>query len=112
MPLLIGVENSVKLLSEAPVAAALLGPVVGFGAARAVLSHFSVMVKGLAQLFVAGPPVVEHAQFQKLSKEELGGVAIHGCMLVFVSVCLSVAAANGSIDNLAESEQDALNQIK
>ena len=46
------------MLGEVPVVAALLGPVVGFGAARAVSSHFSVMASDVASIFVAGPPVV------------------------------------------------------
>ena len=38
-----------------PVVAAALGPVAGLGAARVVASHFSVIVRRRAQLFVAGP---------------------------------------------------------
>jgi len=61
------------MMGEIPVVGALLGPVVGFGAARAVLTHFSVMVRGVSQLFAAGPPVVQYATHENLSKEELGG---------------------------------------
>ncbi|GIS75857.1 MAG: hypothetical protein CM1200mP12_15760 [Gammaproteobacteria bacterium] len=32
------------------------GSVAGLGSARVVASHFSIMVKGSAQMFVAGPP--------------------------------------------------------
>src|SRR5207247_7091282 len=46
-------------LSEIPVVAAALGPVAGLGAARVAASHFSVMVRGLSQVFIAGPPVVK-----------------------------------------------------
>jgi len=53
------------------------------------MSHFSVMVRGLSQLFVAGPPVVSHATNQQLTKEQLGGVDIHG--------------NNGSVDNIGTS---------
>jgi len=61
VPPLNGVKHLVAMLAEVPVAAALLGPVVGFASARAMLSHFSVMVRGQSQLFVAGPPVVHQA---------------------------------------------------
>jgi len=71
----------------------LLGSVVGIGAAKAVLGHFSVMVRDIAQLFVAGPPVVSHAMGYDITKEDLGGWHIH--------------CKNGSVDNLAESEQEA-----
>ena len=80
-------------LSTVPVVNMLLGSVVGIGAAKAVLGHFSVMVRDIAQLFVAGPPVVIHAMGYDISKEELGGWHIH--------------CRNGSVDNLAETEQEA-----
>ena len=80
-------------LSTVPVVNLLLGSVVGIGAAKAVLGHFSVMVRDIAQLFVAGPPVVIHAMGYDISKEELGGWHIH--------------CRNGSVDNLAETEEEA-----
>ena len=80
-------------LSTVPVVNMLLGSVVGIGAAKAVLGHFSVMVRDIAQLFVAGPPVVIHAMGYDISKEELGGWHIH--------------CRNGSVDNLAETEEEA-----
>jgi len=76
----------------------LLGSVVGIGAAKAVLGHFSVMVKDVAQLFVAGPPIVSHAMGYEITKEDLGGWHIH--------------CRNGSVDNLAENEEDAFAQTK
>ncbi|PFH47951.1 hypothetical protein AMATHDRAFT_150901 [Amanita thiersii Skay4041] len=98
IPGLAGLGQSMDALAVVPVASALLGPVVGLAAAKAALSHFSVMVKGLSQLFAAGPPVVKQATFEDLSKEALGGWEIH--------------ALNGSVDNVATSEQGAFNQIK
>jgi len=53
-----GWEHVVANLATVPVVALALGPVAGLGAARAVTSHYSVMVKGLSQVFVAGTPVV------------------------------------------------------
>ena len=70
----------------------LLGSVVGIGAAKAVLGHFSVMVRDIAQLFVAGPPVVAHAMGYDVTKEDLGDWRIH--------------CRNGAVDNLAESEAE------
>jgi acetyl-CoA carboxylase carboxyltransferase component len=79
-------------LSEIPVVALGLGPVAGLGAGRQVMAHYSVLVKGLAQMFVAGPPVVA-AVGEKRTKEELGGSTIH--------------AKNGAIDDEADSELHA-----
>ena len=80
-------------LSTVPVVNMLLGSVVGIGAAKAVLGHFAVMVRDIAQLFVAGPPVVSHAMGYDITKEDLGGWQVH--------------CVNGSVDNLAESEAEA-----
>jgi acetyl/propionyl-CoA carboxylase alpha subunit/acetyl-CoA carboxylase carboxyltransferase component len=85
-------------LASVPVVNVLLGSVVGIGAAKAVLGHFSVMVRDIAQLFVAGPPVVAHAMGYDITKEDLGDWRIH--------------CRNGSVDNLAESEADAVAQTR
>jgi len=90
----LGSTMYVEQLATVPVVNMLLGSVVGIGAAKAVLGHFSVMVRDIAQLFVAGPPVVSHAMGYDVTKEELGGWHIH--------------CRNGSVDNLAETEQEAM----
>ena len=63
-------------MGQVPVISLALGPVAGLGAARAVTSHYSVMVKDLSQMFVAGPPVVAGVG-EDLDKEGLGGSKIH-----------------------------------
>ena len=64
-----------ELLSKVPVCSAIVGPSAGHVAGRAVLSHFSVMVRGQGQVFAAGPPVVKRAIGEDLTKEELGASA-------------------------------------
>jgi acetyl-CoA carboxylase carboxyltransferase component len=92
-------DVSVELLSMVPVVAAALGPVAGLGAARVALSHFSVMVRGTSQLFVAGPPVVRRAFGRDVTKEELGGSHIH-------------ARESGAVDNEVATEEEAFAQIR
>ena len=87
----------VKNLATVPVIALALGPVAGLGAARAVTSHFSIMVEKLSQMFVAGPPVVKRVG-EDLTKEELGGSEIH--------------SKNGAIDIVVKSEEDAIELTK
>ncbi|HXN86520.1 MAG TPA: carboxyl transferase domain-containing protein, partial [Candidatus Binataceae bacterium] len=94
----LGSTMFVRQLAEVPVINLLLGSVVGIGAAKAVLGHFSVMVRDIAQLFVAGPPVVSHAMGYDITKEDLGGWQVH--------------CRNGSVDNLAESEEEATSMAK
>ena len=92
-------QNQVEALSEIPIVAAGFGPLAGLAALYMVQSHFSVMVKEKAQVFVGGPPLVKAAFGQNYTKEELGGYKIH-------------AYESGVIDNIAEDEADALDQIK
>ncbi|MEO8539505.1 MAG: carboxyl transferase domain-containing protein [bacterium] len=94
----LGSSMFTEQLSTVPVVNMLLGSVVGIGAAKAVLGHFSVMVRDIAQLFVAGPPVVAHAMGYDISKEDLGDWRIH--------------CRNGSVDNLAETEEEAAAQTR
>jgi acetyl-CoA carboxylase carboxyltransferase component len=69
-----------------------LGPVAGLGSARLVTSHYSLMVKDISQMFIAGPPLVERTG-EKISKEDLGGAAIH--------------AKCGAIDDVVDTEAEA-----
>lgn len=94
-----GWDVIVEALGEVPVVAACLGSVAGLGAVRVATSHFSLMVKGTSQLFVAGPPVVERGVGQKVSKEELGGSQIH-------------AHLSGVVDNEVSTEQEAFESIR
>ena len=88
-----------ELLTEVPVLVAVLGPTAGSSAARAGLSHFSVMTKDNACLFAGGPPVVKQALGMTIDKMTLGGSDVH-------------VKSSGLIDNLAENEAEALQQIR
>ena len=98
VPPLPGWHTQMQILSEVPVVSAALGSVAGLGAARVAGSHLSVMVEGTSQVFIAGPPVVAHATHEAIDKERLGGSALQ--------------TANGVVDNLATSEDDAFWQIR
>jgi acetyl-CoA carboxylase carboxyltransferase component len=94
-----GIERSVELLGQVPVVSAVMGTTAGGPSMRAILAHWSIMVKGTGQIFAAGPPVVERAFGEKLHKDELGGTKV------------AVDTA-GTIDNVAENEQDCFEQIR
>ncbi len=100
IPAVPGWSDVVKNLDTVPVVALALGPTAGLGAARTVASHYSIMVRGLSQLFAAGPAVVDglgedykgpadHAE----AKENLGGADIH--------------TRNGVVDDEVASEAEA-----
>jgi acetyl-CoA carboxylase carboxyltransferase component len=94
-----GFEQSVALMGEVPVISAVLGTAAGGPAGRAILSHWSVMVRQTSQIFAAGPPVVERSLGEKLTKEELGGPQV------------AVDKA-GTIDNAADSEEECFAMVK
>jgi len=92
IPAVPGFSFMVDNLSRVPTVGLALGPVAGLGAARVVMSHYSLMVKGLSQMFVAGPPVVA-ALGENVDKEGLGGSHMQ--------------ARNGVVDDEVESEAEA-----
>lgn len=92
VPAVPGWDHVVANLDTVPVVALALGPTAGLGAARVVASHYSVMVKGLSQLFAAGPAVAA-AIGDMSDKEELGGSEIH--------------TRNGVVDDEVASEAEA-----
>ncbi len=91
--------RGVELLSKVPVAAGIMGSVAGAPAAFALMSHFTVMVKGQSQIFPSGPPVVRRAIGETLDKEALGGAHMH-------------VHESGQVDNEAASEEEAFEQIR
>lgn len=98
VPPLPGWRDQVEILSEVPVVAAALGSVAGLGAARVAGSHLSLMVEGLSQVFVAGPPIVAYATREDVDKEQLGGAAVHG--------------RNGTVDMVVPDEAAAFTAIR
>ena len=89
---------ALEAFSCVPVVCAALGPCAGFPAARLAASHFSVMTKDTAVVLTGGPALVERALGEKLTKEELGGAAVH--------------LKSGVVNNVADDEDDALAQVR
>ena len=92
-----GWEVVVDNLATVPIVSLALGSVAGLGAARVVTSHYSVMVEGISQVFVAGPPVVARLG-EEVTKEELGGSDIH--------------ARNGVVDDVVATEEEAFERTR
>src|SRR5438477_4339751 len=92
VPAVDGWEMVVRNIGTIPRVALGLGSVAGLGAAHLAAAHYSVMIKDLSALFVAGPPVVERLG-QKLSKNELGGWQIQ--------------LKAGAVDDAVDTEEEA-----
>jgi acetyl-CoA carboxylase carboxyltransferase component len=82
-----------KALATVPVASAALGAVAGLPAVRLVASHYCIMTRHTSQVMAGGPALVERALGRTVTKDELGGAALH--------------AKSGVIDDVVEDEQAA-----
>src|SRR5215204_5545963 len=80
-------------LARVPVVGLGLGSVAGLGAARLAATHYSIMVKEVSAMFVAGPPVVNRLSPRQYDKQELGGWEIQ--------------LRAGAIDEAVDSEDEA-----
>jgi acetyl-CoA carboxylase carboxyltransferase component len=69
-------QTLARISGLVPTVAVVMGASAGHGALTAPLMDFVVMVEG-ASLFSAGPPLVKEATGEDVSKEELGGTAVH-----------------------------------
>ena len=82
-----------QLSGKVPTVAIVIGSSAGHGAVGGLLMDFVIMLKG-SSMFAAGPPLVAAALGEIVTKEELGGAAMH-------------TKESGVAHNLAESEEDA-----
>ncbi len=85
-------QTLARLSGLVPMVCVVMGPSAGHGALTAPLMDFVVMVEG-ASVFSAGPPLVKEATGEEVTKEELGGTAVH--------TTLSGVAHNGAPDDAA-----------
>lgn len=92
-------SRPVELMAEVPVVGAVLGSAAGGPAARAMLTHWTCMVRGSSHIFTAGPPVSRRALGEDLTKEELGGADVH-------------VVKSGTIDNGANNEDEAFELVR
>ncbi|MFI5397965.1 MAG: acyl-CoA carboxylase subunit beta [Candidatus Binatia bacterium] len=94
--------NDLQILAElsgkVPTVAVVMGASAGHGVLTALLMDFVVMVQGAA-MFSAGPPLVEAAIGEKVSKEDLGGARMH-------------VTDSGVAHNLAENETEAFALVR
>lgn len=80
-----------------PTITGVMGPSAGHGALVAPVSDFAIMARHGA-IFTAGPPVVKEATGELISKEELGGP--------------DAALPSGVVHNVAESDEEVLDEIR
>ncbi|MDO2953655.1 carboxyl transferase domain-containing protein [Aeromonas simiae] len=88
--------NQARMSADAiPQLAVVMGLCTAGGAYVPAMADESIMVRGQATLFLAGPPLVSAATGERISAEALGGAEVH-------------CARSGVADHLAEDDQHAL----
>ncbi len=75
--------------------AVVMGSCTAGGAYVPAMADESIMVRGQAAIFLAGPPLVAAATGEQVSAEELGGADLH-------------ARVSGVVDHVADNDADAL----
>jgi acetyl-CoA carboxylase carboxyltransferase component len=88
-------QTLARLAGLVPTVCVVMGASAGHGALTAPLMDFVVMVEGAA-LFSAGPPLVRASMGEEVTKEELGGTALH--------TAASGVAHNATADDAAALE--------
>lgn len=84
-----------RLSGSAPTLALVMGPCAGEPALEAALMEHLIMVKGTGMVAAGGPPVVKASTGQEVTKEELGGISVHGKI-------------TGMVDNSVHNDYEAI----
>ncbi|MBZ4019419.1 acyl-CoA carboxylase subunit beta [Streptomyces purpurogeneiscleroticus] len=70
-------RRNVRASGVIPQVSVILGPCAGGAAYSPALTDFVFMVRGISQMFITGPDVVEAVTGEKVSHEQLGGADLH-----------------------------------
>ncbi|MCD6118933.1 methylcrotonoyl-CoA carboxylase [bacterium] len=82
-----------------PQISAVMGNCTAGGAYVPAMSDEAIMVRGIATIFLGGPPLVKAATGEEISAEELGGADVH-CKI------------SGVADHMAEDDDDAIRMLR
>ncbi|MGX2995742.1 acyl-CoA carboxylase subunit beta [Streptomyces sp. JNUCC 64] len=70
-------RRNVRASGVIPQISVMLGPCAGGATYSPALTDFVFMVRGISQMFITGPDVVEAVTGEKVSQEQLGGADLH-----------------------------------
>ena len=87
--------HNTLLSGVVPQISIIAGPCAGGAAYSPALTDFIIMVKGIGQMFIAGPEVIREATGESITAEELGGADAQ-------------AAQSGNVHFIARDDADAI----
>ena len=71
-------KSMIRASGVIPQISILVGPSAGGASYAPGLSDFVFMVEGISQMYITGPEIIKTVTGEKVSFEDLGGVAVHG----------------------------------
>ncbi|MFC5751447.1 acyl-CoA carboxylase subunit beta [Actinomadura rugatobispora] len=71
-------RRNVRASGVIPQISVMLGPCAGGAAYSPALTDFVFMVRGISQMYITGPDVVQSVTGEEITHEELGGAQVHG----------------------------------
>lgn len=92
-------QRNIKASGVIPQISGVLGPCAGGAVYSPALTDFTVMVRKSSCMFVTGPSVVKTVTGESVSREDLGGTAVH-------------ATRSGVAHHSADTEEDAIAWIR
>jgi methylmalonyl-CoA decarboxylase subunit alpha len=82
-----------------PQISVMLGPCAGGATYSPALTDFVFMVRGMSQMYITGPDVVESVTGEKITHEQLGGAQVH-------------ATVSGAATVICEDEAECLTEVR
>jgi methylmalonyl-CoA decarboxylase subunit alpha len=82
-----------------PQISVMLGPCAGGATYSPALTDFVFMVRGISQMYITGPDVVQSVTGENITHEELGGAQVH-------------AAVSGAATVICDDEEDCLAEVR
>ncbi|GAA3505065.1 acyl-CoA carboxylase subunit beta [Streptomyces prasinosporus] len=92
-------RRNVRASGVIPQISVMLGPCAGGATYSPALTDFVFMVRGVSQMFITGPDVVETVTGEKVTHEELGGADVH-------------AALSGAAHFVHDDEESCLEDVR
>jgi acetyl-CoA carboxylase carboxyltransferase component len=91
--------RNVQASGVIPQLSVIAGPCAGGAVYSPAMTDFVLMVRGISQMFITGPEVIQAVTGEQVTQEELGGALTH-------------AARSGVAHLVAEDEVDAIEQVR
>ncbi|MGY1434179.1 acyl-CoA carboxylase subunit beta [Streptomyces reniochalinae] len=92
-------QRNVRASGVIPQISVILGPCAGGATYSPALTDFVFMVRGISQMYITGPDVVQTVTGEEVTHDDLGGAAVHG-------------SVSGAAHGVYDSEAECLEEVR